>query len=181
MAVVVNTYIKAGKKSPVKVLAKANIRYIMNRKSKEGRTTRNFFGKDELTGKIEAYRMIDEAAKGSIFFRFIISPDPEKEDKENDLDLRQLTEKTMQSLEGIIHNEVKWVSAEHDDHTDNRHTHTLAIVPRRLNREEFAQLAFVLRDSATYECLEQRAELDQLRERQKSKERGEEEEWDLGY
>ena len=32
-----------------------------------------------------AYQMIDEAKKGSLFFRFIISPDPRSEDTENDL------------------------------------------------------------------------------------------------
>ena len=41
--------------------------------------------------------MIDRAEKGSVFFRLVISPDPKKEDKDQDLHLRDVTETTMQT------------------------------------------------------------------------------------
>ena len=52
--------------------AKAAIRYIQHRPGIEGATvTRTLFGSDGLMGRYEAYRMIDEAEKGSRFFRFV--------------------------------------------------------------------------------------------------------------
>ena len=59
--------------------AKASIRYIQHRQGMEGeRVSRTLFGSDGFMGRHEAYRMIDEAEKGSVFFRFVISPDPKQ-------------------------------------------------------------------------------------------------------
>src|SRR5436305_12214974 len=56
--------------------AKASIRYIEHRRGKEGeRITRPLFGSDGLVGRYAAYDMIDGAAVGSSFFRFVVSPD----------------------------------------------------------------------------------------------------------
>src|SRR5437660_7417182 len=97
--------------------AKASIRYIQNRPGKDNeKKTRALFGSDGGMGRWQAYRMIDEAEKGSLFFRFVISPDPKQEDKEKDLHLREVTEKTMLRLEEQLQKEVSWVAAEHDDH-----------------------------------------------------------------
>jgi hypothetical protein len=77
--------------------AKSSIRYIQHRQGKEGeKITRTLFGSDGKMERKEAYEMIDKAEKGSIFFRFVISPDPEKEDTQKDLQLREITERTMQ-------------------------------------------------------------------------------------
>src|SRR2546425_12902340 len=104
--------------------AKASIRYMEHRPGKDGeKITRHLFGIDGLLGRHQAYRLIDEAEKGSIFFRFVISPDPKSEDREKDLHLREVTEKTMQRLEDRLHKEVQWVAAEHDDHAPHRHVH----------------------------------------------------------
>jgi hypothetical protein len=43
--------------------------------------------------------MIDEAVTGTIFYRLVISPDPLKEDGLKDLDLRELTVRTIMHLE----------------------------------------------------------------------------------
>src|SRR5438874_5868906 len=94
--------------------AKASIRYMQHRKGRDGaKTTRNLFGSDGLMGKWEAYRMIDEAQRGSYFFRFVISPDPQKEDSEKDLFLREITEQTMLSLEERVQQPLSWVAVEH--------------------------------------------------------------------
>lgn len=155
MAIVRANYVKRGKQE--KMMAKANIRYIQHRRGQDGATiTRALFGSDGAMERIDAYRMIDTAPKGSIFFRFKISPDPRREDTRRDLDMRELTHKTMQALAIRVHQPVFWVGALHDDHSPLRHVHVLAIVPQRLNSYDFQRLIQV----ATKACLEQRRALD---------------------
>src|SRR6266568_4853108 len=127
MAIVKATYTKQRKG------AKASIRYISNRPGRDNKKiSRPLFGIDGLMGRYQAYNMIDEAEKGSVFFRFVISPDPKQEDTKRDLFLREITEKTMLSLEEHSHKQVSWVAAVHDDHAPHRHVHVVAIVPERL-------------------------------------------------
>src|SRR5712692_2281013 len=111
MAIVKATYTKSSGG------AKAGVRYIEHRPGKDGeKITRTLFGIDGLMGRYAAYRMIDEAEKGSFFFRFVISPDPKGEDTQRDLSLREITERTMNALEARVQQQVSWVAAEHDDH-----------------------------------------------------------------
>ena len=126
-------------------------------------------------GRWEAYRMIDEAEKGSIFFRFVISPDPQQEDTEKDLFLREITEQTMLHLEDRVQREVQWVAAIHDDHAPHRHVHVVAVVPGRLHVPDFQ----ALRQTATEACLEQRRQRDLMQEHQRGK--GEGIQWERGY
>src|SRR5919199_1539163 len=127
MAIVKATYTKSS------AGAKASIRYLQHRPGKEGvKLTRTLFGWDGVMERREAYRMIDEAETGSLFFRFVISPDPKQEDTEKDLFLREITERTMLHLEDRFHRHVHWVAAEHTDHAPHRHVHIVAVVPGRL-------------------------------------------------
>ncbi len=147
--------------------AKASIRYIAHRPGKDNeKTARTLFGSDGLMGRYEAYRMIDEAEKGSLFFRIVISPDPQQEDTDKDLFLRDITEQTMQRLEDRFQKHLQWVAAEHNDHAPHRHVHVIAIVPGRLQVQDFQ----LLRQTATQAALAQRKERDLLREIQKQKE-----------
>jgi len=156
MAIVKATYTKSS------AGAKASIRYIAHRPGKDGATiTRNLFGLDGLMGRWQAYQMIDEADKGSVFFRFVISPDPKQEDTGKDLFLREITEKTMMSLEDRLHKQVQWVAAEHDDHAPHRHVHIVAVVAGRLHVQDFQ----AMRTAATETALEQRKQRDLARER----------------
>lgn len=101
MAVVKANFVKRNKQA--RAGAKDNIRYIQNRRGKDGqKITRQLFGIDGAMERQEAYQMIDEAEKGSIFFRFVITPDPVGEDKRQDLNMRELTERTMQKLQEKI-------------------------------------------------------------------------------
>jgi hypothetical protein len=69
MAVVKATYTRA------RGAAKANIRYIQHRKGLAGhKLTRELFGAEGSLERAEAYRMIDAAQMGTVFFRLIISP-----------------------------------------------------------------------------------------------------------
>jgi hypothetical protein len=157
MAIVKATYTKS------RAGAKASIRYIEHRPGKEGaKITRNLFGVDELMGRDQAYRLIDEAPKGSIFYRFVLSPDPKKEDMRRDLHLREVITHTMQTLERRLKQEVQWVAVEHDDHAPHRHVHVVAVVKGRLHPRDFQ----AMRQRATEAALFQRKERDLAREQQ---------------
>ena len=137
--------------------AKANIGYITKRPGKDKeKITRTLFGLDGVMSKEEAYRMIDQAGKGSFFYRLVLSPDPVEEDTRQDLDMRALTQHTMQILDARLNNALVWVGALHADHAPHRHVHILAVSPRRLTVRDFARL----RLTATRESLAQRRALD---------------------
>jgi hypothetical protein len=167
MAIVKATYTKSS------AGAKASIRYIEHRPGKEGeKMNRTLFGSDGLLGRWQAYRFIDAAEKGSLFFRFAISPDPKAEDSEKDLHLREITEHTMQSLEERLQQPLAWVAAVHDDHAPHRHVHVVAVVPGRLQVQDLQ----AMRHTATVAALAQRQQRDLTREQQ-AKER-EEAQWE---
>jgi hypothetical protein len=155
MAIVKATYTKSS------AGAKASIRYIEHRPGKEDeKMNRTLFGSDGAMGRWQAYRFIDAAEKGSLFFRFVISPDPKAEDSEKDLHLREITEYTMQSLEERLHQPLAWVAAVHDDHAPHRHVHIVAVVPGRLHVQDFQHM----RQTATEVALEQRRQRDLMQE-----------------
>jgi hypothetical protein len=164
MAVVKANYVK--RENGEKARAKATVRYIQHRLGQDGQTiTRQLFGSDGPMDRQEAYRMIDEAKEGSVFYRLVLSPDPKEEDVKRDLDFRDLTEQTMHALEERAGRPVLWVAALHADHAPHRHVHVIAILPKRLNVKDFNHI----RDAATQTCLEQRLLLDlgQTRERER--------------
>jgi hypothetical protein len=66
--------------------------------------------------RYEVYRIIDEAAKGSFFYRFVLSPDPKREDHNHDLDMRDIAERTMLALEERLGVPIQWLGAVHADH-----------------------------------------------------------------
>jgi predicted RNA-binding Zn-ribbon protein involved in translation (DUF1610 family) len=154
MAIVKATYTKSREG------AKASIRYIEQRPGKDrAKITRSLFEIDGVMDREQAYRFIDQAEEGSVFYRFILSPDPKLEDRMRDLHLRGITEQTMQSLNTLLKKEVTWVAAEHADHAPHRHVHVVACVPGKLTVEDFE----VLRLSATEAALFQRKERDLTR------------------
>jgi hypothetical protein len=159
MAVVKANYVKKGEGERGR--AKATIKYIQHRPGKDKeRTSRALFGIDGSMGRWQAYRMIDDAPKGRYFYRFVVSPDPETEDKERDLPLREMIDSTMQTLEERLHQQIQWVATIHDDHTDKRHMHALAIVKGRLKREDLEELI----KAATREAQLQREARNLMRE-----------------
>jgi hypothetical protein len=153
--------------------AKAAIRYIEHRPGKAGeRMNRTLFNNDGALGRWQAYRMIDEADKGSYFYRLVVSPDPNSEDSKKDIYLRQITEQTINSLAERLQTRIAWVAAEHNDHAPHRHVHIVAVVPEKLNVQDFQ----ALRHTATAACLAQRNERDLLREQRR--EQGEGRTWE---
>src|SRR3954453_2430580 len=155
MAIVKANFVKRG--NGAKGKAKATIRYIQNRRGKEGeKLTRTLFGPDGPTSRDEAYRMIDDSDEKSLFYRFVFSPDPKKEDTGRDLDMRDLTVHTMQALEERVGESIVWVAAGHGDHAPHRHIHIVAVLPKRL----FVKVFQRLRGRAGQACREQRRFLD---------------------
>jgi hypothetical protein len=156
MAVVKSNFVKRGPSA--KNRAKATIRYIQHRPGKDGdKIIRTLFNREGEMQRSDAYRMIDEAGKTDILFRFVISPDPNSEDKERDLDMRQITENTMLKLEEIVGKTIHWVGAIHADHTDKRHIHTAAISKRLLPRRSPFEGGWGLRIWYTWWVLAKRA------------------------
>jgi hypothetical protein len=142
--------------------AKATLRYIAHRRDRQGeKVTRDLFGFEGNLSKQTAYRMIDEAPKkGRYYYRIIISPDPRREDRYKDLDLRSLTIATMLKLEERYGKPIQFIAAIHDDHSPHRHVHTLVILNgRRLTRADFASL----RAHARNRALTQRRYKDRVR------------------
>ncbi len=149
--------------------AKASVRYIENRPGKDGaKVQRTLFTAEGKMERSEAYAMIDQAARTSYFFRLVISPDPEREDKDKTLLLRELADKTIQSLEDRFQRPLRWVATIHDDHANHRHIHAIAIVPERLQVQDFQRM----RSAATAEAQEQRRHLDGVRERSQEQSEG---------
>lgn len=137
--------------------AKTSVRYIQHRAGKDGQKTyRTLFGIDGELEREESYTIIDEAKKGTRFFRLVISPDPKLEDTGKDLNLREITEKTILGLGKQLHQTIQFVGAIHNDHAPHRHVHVIALVPGKLTRNDFA----LLREIATEESLFQRRERD---------------------
>ena len=163
MAIVKATYTK------IKGAAKAAIRYIEHRPGKEGeKVKRELYGIDGSMERGEAYQMIDAAEKRTVFFRIVISPDPQTEDTEKDLRLAEISTQTMRHLADRLAKDVPYVAVEHDDHAPHRHVHILALVNGRLNTQDFQ----ALRETATEAALSQRQERDLAREQQQQQEGG---------
>ena len=141
--------------------AKAYVRYIAHRPGKNGeRTTRELFGLDGQLTKRQAYRLIDGGGRRTVFYRIVVSPDPGKEDRLKDLDLREITEQTMMQLQDRFAGApIPFLAAIHTDHGTKliRHVHILALVPGKLGREDLA----ALRTAATAAALAQRQDRDQ--------------------
>jgi hypothetical protein len=167
MAVFRANYIKRGKNE--RVTAKANIRYIQERPGRDKeKLTRTLFDNTGFIGRHEAYQFIDESAKsGRYFYRLKLSPDPVTEDTKRDLHMQKLTRSLMRVIEKRLKTDIPWAGTLHDDHTDIRHVHILAAIPRRLQKYELEALI----SEATAICREQRRELDFGREHTQRRER----------
>ena len=163
MAIVKATYTRS------RAGAKAAIRYIQHRPGREGeKATRELYGIDGSMERGQAYQMIDDAEKGAVFFRIVISPDPQTEDTEKDLRLAEITSQTLLHLADRLTKDVPYVAVEHDDHAPHRHVHVLALVKGRLNTQDFQ----ALRETATEAARFQRQERDAAREQQQQQEGG---------
>ena len=156
MAIVKTRYVRG------KSRIKAHLRYITHRRGMEGeRITRALFGKDGALSKQQVYDMIDAARRGAVFHKFVINFHPLKEDTNKDLNLWEITRKTLEHIKTQYGLSVPFVATIHDDHTALRHVHGFFIVEGRLNKEEFAKIKGLWK-VASAEVRHQRNRLDRM-------------------
>src|SRR3954468_6450174 len=137
--------------------AKASIRYISHRPNMDKeRVSRPLFDFEDTLEKLEIYKLIDQAPKGSVFYRVAISPDPAREDTYKDLDLRRLTQVSMHYLRKKLGKDIQFVASEHNDQSPIRHVNFLVIVPGRLTKKEFRAFPGALKAAAFAEAKLQR-------------------------
>jgi hypothetical protein len=156
MAIVKSKYVRG------KSRIKAHLRYITHRRGIEGeRMTRPLFGKDDALSKLQIYEMIDAVRRGAIFQKFVINFHPVKEDTRKDLNLWEITRKTLDHIKTPFGESVPFVATIHDDHTLLRHVHGFFIVNGRLPKEEFKKVKGLWK-VATAEVRRQRKRLDRM-------------------
>ena len=141
--------------------AKANIRYIQHRKGKDGATiVRTLFGSDGTMNRGEAYQMIDEAEKNIKFFRFVLNPDPQKENAQKNLDLWKVTQDFMLKVRDK-RGAFQFVAVEHNDHTDKPHIHAVCLLSGKVTKADLASFRQMGREVA----LSQREALESAKEK----------------
>ena len=154
MAIVKNKYVRG------KSRIKAHLRYITHRKGLDvGRITRPLLGRDGPLSKLQIYEMIDAVRRGAIFHKFVFNFHPVKEDTRKDLNLWDITRKTLEHIKTQFGNSVPFVATVHDDHTLLRHIHGFFIVEGKLPKEEFAKIKGLWK-VASAEVWRQRRRLD---------------------
>src|ERR687895_493052 len=157
MAIVKAKYVRG------KSRIKAHLRYITHRRGLDaGRITRSLFGRDGPLSKLQIYEMIDAVRRGAVFHKFVINCHPLKEDTRKDLNLWELTNKTLEHIKTQFGDSVPFVATIHDDHTLLRHIHGFFIVEGRLPKEEFAKIKGLWK-VASAEVWRQRSRLDRMR------------------
>src|ERR671915_442155 len=146
-----------------KARIKAHLRYITHRRGMEGeRMSRPLFGRDGALSKLQIYEMIDATKRGAVFHKFVINFHPVKEDTRKDLNLWDITRKTLEHIKTQFGDSVPFVATIHDDHTLLRHIHGFFIVDGRLSKEEFAKIKGLWK-VASAEARSQRRRLDGMR------------------
>jgi predicted Zn-ribbon and HTH transcriptional regulator len=156
MAIVKAKYVRG------KSRIKAHLRYITHRRGMEGeRMTRPLFGRDGPLSKLEIYDMIDAIKRGAVFHKFVINFHAVKEDTRKDLNLWEVTRKTLDHIKTSFGDSVPFVATIHNDHTLLRHVHGFFIVEGRLNREEFKKIKGLCK-VASAEVRRQRKRLDRM-------------------
>ena len=132
----------------------------MHRPNREGERGRRelFTNNGEKLSKDQAYRLINEAGRKQKFIRLVISPDPKTEDTRRDLNMRALTASTISALQRRLKAPIRFIAAVHEDHTDIRHVHVIALVNRPLYGRDFRALI----TTASFEARVERRTLDRI-------------------
>jgi hypothetical protein len=143
---------------------KRHLRYITHRRGREeGRLTRQLFHAQGLTDRRSVYGLIDTAAQGTVFYKFMINLDPRREDTHKDLDLEHITRQTVLALERQFGFSIPFAAVLHPaDHTPLRHVHGIFLLPRRLSKEAFRALRQTAWTSATAQARLQRRTRDRV-------------------
>ena len=117
--------------------AKAGARYVIHRPSdaapREYRT--GFDADNDRMEKDEVYDRL-ESAEGTYFYRLTLAPG---EGRGTTADLHNWTRGVMDRLEERA-GECDWIAWEHRDHSNHDHVHVIAVLDRRLDRDDLRDL-----------------------------------------
>jgi hypothetical protein len=151
---------------------KAHLRYIVHRPGKGlERPTRELFQHNYLcVTKQYAYDLINNAPKGTVFYKMTINFHPLREDTHKDLDLQYIVSLTVREMQLRIGRMVPFIATIHNGHanTDLRHIHAICLVKGRLSKEEFVKLK-TLWQVASAEVRLQRRMRDLVQDRQRTR------------
>ena len=123
------SYIHRGKTA--KQEARETLGYNHNRPGSDNEEEeRILFGEDgvPLTEE-EAEELIKNASKNTLFWKMILSPDPNSENKEKLLDLQQLTGDLVNYLKKELKRPVPYIGVVHNN-TDIPHVHAILLIER---------------------------------------------------
>ncbi len=134
--------------------AKAGARYVIHRPSDTApREHRTGFDADyDRMEKAEVYDRL-EAAEGTYFYRLTLAPG---EGRHTEADMHDWTRRVMNRLEQRA-GDCQWIAWEHRDHSNHDHVHVIAVLDRRLDRDDLRDLREHASDVWQYErerCLD---------------------------
>ena len=117
--------------------AKAGARYVIHRPDDHGgRQYRGGFDADhDRVDKDEVYARL-ESSEGTYFYRLTLAPG---EGRRVDADMHDWTRRVMDHLEERA-DECDWVAWAHRDHSNHDHVHVIAVLERRLDRDDLRDL-----------------------------------------
>jgi predicted RNA-binding Zn-ribbon protein involved in translation (DUF1610 family) len=144
--------------------AKAYLGYIGTRPNREKqKMERLLFGHGGTFTPEQVGEMLASAPKNTYFWRLIISPDPNRENPEKDLDLWDLTREAVSWLEHRLgtdgkRREIPFIAAEHSDHSNTPHVQGILLI-KRYGREMLItpEILDEFRTAVTAQALAQRS------------------------
>src|SRR3954452_6479658 len=116
--------------------AKDHLGYIGERPGKDkAEIIRTLFGKGGKLTREQVEKMIEEAPDNTLFWQWILNPDPVLENPEKVLNLEEITRDAITWLEKRIGKDgnprnIPFVAAIHDDHTQLAHVHAILLIER---------------------------------------------------
>jgi hypothetical protein len=91
---------------------------------------RILFGTDgKPMSEKEALELIENASKNTLFWKMILSPDPNSENKDKLLDLQQLTDDLVRYLKKELKRPIPYIGVVHNN-TDIPHVHAIILIER---------------------------------------------------
>jgi hypothetical protein len=117
--------------------AVGSVYYYAHRRDREGQVVERFGFSREQEG-LNAQQMSEliQQGDGQYFYRMVLSPGAEKD---SDVDLREWTRDTLLELEEK-YDEFPYVAIEHRDQTDHAHVHVVAVLDKKLDRDDLESL-----------------------------------------
>lgn len=117
--------------------AKAGTRYVIHRPSDERpREYRSGFDVDyDRVDKGEAYDRLD-GARGAYFYRLTLAPG---EGRGTVADMHEWTRQVMRRVDERAGSDT-WIAWEHRDHSSHDHVHVIAVLDRRLDRDDLRDI-----------------------------------------